>query len=237
MRMDVRFQCQARRAGPARPQSSALASRIWRVKETWSTSCRVPATWGHHRQKEWPWSPAPRAVRAEASPFRPRLSRTRRAVTGSRCERTLSCPGCPRTRGAHPAGPRLPARSRERHLGSGDRVGQIGRGVLPGHRRAHPAPCRRHARHHQPLRASAPPRTARGSGRRGDRRNRQVQRPHLPGLLPLRPGQGIGEPDGVRPGARTEAARCDRRVTHARLAALRGHARYLRRHRGELARG
>ena len=38
----------------------------------------------------------------------------------------------------------------------------------------------------------------------------------LPRLVLLRPGQGGGEPDGVRAGARAEAARRDRRVAHAR---------------------
>ena len=57
----------------------------------------------------------------------------------------------------------------------------------------------------------------------------------LPGLLLLRPGQGVGESNGVRAGARAAAPRRDGRVTHSGLAAIRGHARGLRRHRSELA--
>ena len=57
----------------------------------------------------------------------------------------------------------------------------------------------------------------------------------LPGLLLLRPGQGVGESNGVRAGARAAALRRDGRVTHSRLAALGVHARCLRRHRIKLA--
>ena len=71
--------------------------------------------------------------------------------------------------------------------------------------------------------------------RRGDRRDRRVQRDELPGLVLLRPGQGRREPDGVRAGARATTPRRDGRVGHPGLAAVRGDARGLRRHRGELA--
>ena len=58
----------------------------------------------------------------------------------------------------------------------------------------------------------------------------------LPGLVLLRPGQGVGESNGVRAGARAEAARSDGRLAHSRLAAIGVHARGVRRHRSELAR-
>ncbi len=98
---------------------------------------------------------------------------------------------------------------------------------LARERPAHPAPGRRHPRHHQPLRLAAAPRDPGRPGGRDDRRHRRVQRHPLPGLVLLRPGQGVGEPDGVRAGPRAPAARRHRRVAHPRLAALRGDARAL----------
>jgi NAD(P)-dependent dehydrogenase (short-subunit alcohol dehydrogenase family) len=47
--------------------------------------------------------------------------------------------------------------------------------------------------------------------------------------------QGGEHPNGVRAGARAAASPGDGRVTHSGLAAIRGHARRLRRHRIELA--
>ena len=65
-----------------------------------------------------------------------------------------------------------PARPRERHLGRhDDGVEQVGLGILPGQRAAHPAPGRGHARHHQPLRDPAAHQDAGRPGRRGDRRD------------------------------------------------------------------
>ena len=87
-----------------------------------------------------------------------------------------------------------PARARERHLGRHhDGVGQDRLGVVAGLRAAHAAPGRRHARHHQPLRAAAADQDAGRARRRGDRRHRRVQRHELPRLLLLRPRQGGGE--------------------------------------------
>ena len=51
----------------------------------------------------------------------------------------------------------------------------------------------------------------------------------------LRPGQSVEHSNGVRAGTRIAILRCDCRVTHSGLAAIRGHARGLRRHRIELA--
>ena len=131
-----------------------------------------------------------------------------------------------RARGAHRREQGALARARERHLGRHhDGVGQDGLGVRPGVRAAHAAPGGRHARDHQPLRAAAAHQDAGRPGRRGDRRDRRVQRDQLPGLVLLRPGQGGGEPHGVRAGARVGAARRDGRVAHPGLAALRGDAR------------
>ena len=130
----------------------------------------------------------------------------------------------------------LPARSRERYLGRHqDGVEQVGLGILVGLWAAHPAPGRGHARHHQPLRDTAAHQDAGRPGCRGDRRNGRVQRDQLPGLVLLRPGQGGSESNGVRAGARVAALQRDGRVTHSGLAAIRGHARGLRRHRIELA--
>ena len=55
-------------------------------------------------------------------------------------------------------------------------MGQDGLGVVPRHRAAHPPARRRHPRHHQPLRAAAADQVAGRPGRRGDRRDRRVQR-------------------------------------------------------------
>ena len=105
-----------------------------------------------------------------------------------------------------------PARPRERHLGRHhDGVGQDGVGVVAGDRAAHPAPRRRHPRHHQPLRPPAAHPAAGRPRRRGDRRDRRVQRHELPGLVLLRPGQGGEPPHGVRPGPRAGAATAPRR--------------------------
>ena len=69
-----------------------------------------------------------------------------------------------------------------------------------------------------------------------DRRDGRLQRRPLPGQPVLRPGQGRGDPHGLGSGAGAWRTR-HRRRPHARLAALGGDARALRRHRGELARG
>ena len=130
----------------------------------------------------------------------------------------------------------LPARSRERYLGSHqDGVEQVSLGILFGLWAAHPAPCRRHACHHQPFRDTAAHRDAGRPGCRGDRRNGRVQRHQLPGLLLLRSGQGGSESNGVRAGARAAAPQSDGRLTHSGVASIRGHARSLRSHRIELA--
>ena len=118
------------------------------------------------------------------------------------------------------------ARARQRHLGRHHHgVGQDGVGVVARHRAAHAAPGHRHPRHHQPLRPAAadpPPGRAR---RRGDRRDRRVQRHQLPGVVLLRPGQGGQPAHGVRPRPRAGAPRRDGRRAHAGLAALGGDAR------------
>ena len=116
-----------------------------------------------------------------------------------------------------------------------DGVGRHGVGVDPRHRAAHAPPGRRHPRHHQPLRRAAAHRAAGRAGGGGHRRHRRVQRGELPGVVLLRPGQGRGEPDGVRARPRAGAPRRHRRVAHPGLAAVGGHARGLPGDRGELA--
>ena len=98
------------------------------------------------------------------------------------------------------------------------------------------APRCRHPRDHEPRRhpaAAAHAGWARGGGQRRDRGR---QRDELPGLVLLRPRQGQRDPDGVLPRPRAGAAQRDGRVAVARLAALGGDARCLRRDRGDVAR-
>ena len=64
----------------------------------------------------------------------------------------------------------------------------------------------------------------------------ELQRRELPGVVLLRRREGRGPPDGVRARPRAGAARRDRRAADAGMAPVRGDARRLRGHRGELAR-
>ena len=109
---------------------------------------------------------------------------------------------------AHRRRARSPRRPRQRHLGRRRprRLGRAGLGARPRRRPAHPAPGDRHPHHHQPLRAAAADPRAGRPGGRGHRRHRRVQRRELPRLVLLRPGQDVGDPAGLRPGARSCAA-------------------------------
>ena len=117
------------------------------------------------------------------------------------------------------------------------RVGHAGVGARPRQRAAAAAPGARDPPHHQPPRAATADRAPRWSADRGHRRNGRVQRRPLPQLALLRPGQERGDQAGVGPGPGARAARRHRRRADARVAALGGDARGLRRHRGDVARG
>ena len=115
-------------------------------------------------------------------------------------------------RRAHPGRLRRHRHPGQRHLGrrgaqgSPADVEQADLGTRPRRRAADPAARHRHPPHHLPLPAAAAGRAARRPARRSDRRDKGIQRPHLPDLGVLRPGEGRGEPARLQPRPRARSA-------------------------------
>ena len=90
------------------------------------------------------------------------------------------------------------------------RVERAGLGARPRQGPPHPAPGRRDAPGHEPLRASAPDPQAGRARRRDDRRHARVQRGAVPRLDLLRPGEDGRPAPRLHAGSRARAARMQR---------------------------